>query len=89
MILHVYNDAKKGTLSAWSFPSRWVASMIGDRIELNEKYERFLPTKTDLPYINPYWHRDLLSTIAEADRKKHSQNVLKVFCVVFESRWCS
>ena len=51
MILHVRNDAKKGTLSAWSFPLRWVASIIGDRTELNEKHERFLPTKTDLQYI--------------------------------------
>jgi len=58
MIMHVHNDAKKGTLSAWSFPSRWVASLIGECLKLNKKHERFLPTKTDLQYINPYWHRD-------------------------------
>jgi len=68
-------------LSAWSFPSRWVASIIGDRIELNEKHEWFLPTKTDLQYINPYWHRDLLLTITEADRKTFAERFESIFAL--------
>ena len=66
-------------MSAWSFPSRWVASIIGDRIQLNEKHERFLPTKTDLRYINPYWHCNLLLTIADADRKTFAKRFESIF----------
>jgi len=50
-------------------------------IELNEKHERFLPTKTDLQYINPYWHRDLLLTTAEADRKTFAERFESIFAL--------
>jgi len=81
MIIQVYNDAKRGTLSAWSFPSRWVASVVGERLELNDKHVQFAPTKSDLQYINPYWHHELLMTIAEADRKTFSTRLSNIIAL--------
>ena len=34
LMIHVFMDAKRGTLSAWSFPARCVASLIADRQQL-------------------------------------------------------
>jgi hypothetical protein len=72
VMLQVYNDAKRGTLSAWSYPSRYVASLIGERLQLSEPHSNFTPSNTDLQYISPGTHRDLLLTIADVDRKKNS-----------------
>jgi hypothetical protein len=79
MVLQVYNDAKRGTLSAWSYPSRHVANLIGERIDLQAKHSTFIPQPGDLQYVNPGTHRDILTIIAETDRSilaSNFQNVL-------------
>lgn len=77
----MYNDAKRGTLSAWSFPSRYVASLIGDQLDLQEPHTTYTPSATDLQYVNPSTHREMLLTIADTDRKSFVsclQNILAV-----------
>jgi len=69
IMIKVYMDAKRGTLSAWSFPARYVASLMAERLDLNNPEIPFSPTDTDLQYVTPASHRDMLLTIAETDRK--------------------
>ena len=55
----------------WSsaFPARYVASLMAERLDLNNPEIPFSPTDTDLQYVTPASHRDMLLTIAETDRK--------------------
>ena len=43
VILDVYNDAKIGTLSAWSWPSRFQTQCFAEQINENPAYEGFEP----------------------------------------------
>lgn len=69
LMIQVYMDAKRGTLSAWSFPARYVASLMADRMQLNDAPQLFIPSDADLQYVSPQYHRELLLTIADTDRK--------------------
>ena len=61
-MLQVYNDAKKLTLSAYSWPSRIVAAqMASDFIFNNEQHN----ISFDLQYINPSCHRVLPQIIVD------------------------
>ena len=63
----MFNDAKRGTLSAWSFPSRHVAWQLGEQLDLTKEHNEC--STLDLSYVTPHNHRDLLLIIAETDRK--------------------
>ena len=52
----VYNDAKRGTLSAWSWPSREVASLLGRTVDLSQAWTPACPSNDKLQYINPEMH---------------------------------
>ena len=81
-ICTVYNDAKHGTLSAWSWPSREVAYLKGLAVDLNsENYKPFIPREGELQYINPSGHREFLESIVHADLgnlKKKLDNCLAI-----------
>jgi hypothetical protein len=70
LMVHIYNDAKRGTLSAWSFPSRQVAYLIVERLDLTSAHSSFSPTNEDLQYVTPHFHQKMLTTIARTDMKK-------------------
>lgn len=78
----VYNDAVRLTLSAYSWPSRFVAQELGrhfDFCKSDETEERV--KKINLQYIRPSMHSELLSCIVEADRdhiKTRIENAIAV-----------
>lgn len=64
----------------WSFPARHVASLMADRLKLNDPPETFAPTELDLQYVTPHCHREML-TIADTNRLsfgEHLQSALAV-----------
>ena len=66
LMLQAYNDAKKLTLSAYSWPSRLVAAQIASEfIFNNEQHE----VKLDLQYISLAYHRELLQVIVDSHRQ--------------------
>ena len=67
LMVSVYNDAKRLTLSEHSWPSRVVASQIGNNFIYNEKCST--SDKLDLQYVNPPSHRLFLSCIVSAHYK--------------------
>ena len=61
-IYTVYNDAKRGTLSAFSWPS------IGSEFDINTEFTNYEPN--DLRYVNPIGHREFLSAIISSEKGK-------------------
>ena len=61
----IYNDAKRGTLSAYSWPSRHAAYKISEKFKLNS-FKPVLPCEIDLRYINPVYYNELLSSIVDS-----------------------
>lgn len=65
----IYNDAKTGTLSAWSWPCRHLARSASASFAGNaETASEFAPSFADIQYLNPTMHRELLHSIAEVGR---------------------
>ena len=76
LMLQVYNDAKKLTLSAYSWLSRIVAALMASEfIFNNEQYNISL----DLQYINPLCHRELLQIIVDSHRKALANTIKESF----------
>jgi hypothetical protein len=67
LMLTVYNDAKRGTLSAWSWPSRHVANHIAQQFDATKEFEVATVTPDVVKYVTPTNHGDLLNTIVSAD----------------------
>lgn len=67
LIVNVFNDSKRGTLSAWSWPSREVVSLICSQLDPENPFQPYNPKEGDLQYINPGTHTDLLRHIVQAD----------------------
>lgn len=67
-ICTVFNDAKRGTLSAWSWPSREIAYMKGENFKLHGFSGKFEPTIENLQYLFPAHHADLLQCIVDTNK---------------------
>ncbi len=67
LILHVYNDAKCLTSSAFSWPSRVIAAKMVHEFDYNERFKQYSPSNFDLQYIRPPVVQELLRTIVSAD----------------------
>lgn len=62
-MITVFNDAKRITLSAWSWPSREVTSQLAANFKERGNAEATI----DLLYLNPSHHADLLNSIVRSD----------------------
>ena len=66
----VYNDSKRGTLSAWSWPSRRMARNAACIAEnLKGEFLPYTPSLGDAQYTNPVHHRECLSCIADCGKE--------------------
>ena len=61
----IYNDAKRGTLSAYSCPSRHAAYKISEKFQM-DSFRPFSPNEIDLRYINPVYYNELLTSIVDS-----------------------
>ena len=61
-MLDVYNDTQRGTLSAWSWPSRILTRLKAEKLKIDE-FVLFSPTSEQIQYHNPTQHREFLSCI--------------------------
>ena len=51
-MLEVSNDGQRGTLSAWSWPSRVLTRYMADEVKINS-FEQFIPTSNQIQNLNP------------------------------------
>eukprot|EP00795_Rhopilema_esculentum_P008999 gene8999-16642_t len=70
LIIHVYNDAKCFTSSAFSWPSRVVAAKLAHEFIYNQPFQPYTPSDFDLQYIRPPVVQELLRTIVSSDLPK-------------------
>ena len=65
----IFNDAKTGTISAWSWPSRHLARSASSAfLSSDAKTSEFCPQFEDIMYLNPHTHRELTNCIADVGR---------------------
>ncbi|KAL4104035.1 hypothetical protein QTP88_019348 [Uroleucon formosanum] len=63
----VFNDAKRGTISAWSWPSSEVAYLKRQKLDIQQNFSPLKPLVGELQYINPPGYREMLQHIVIAD----------------------
>jgi len=69
----VYNNARTGTLSAWSWPSKHLARSASAAFLSSDSttdFTPFTPSFSDIQYLNQYMHRELLHCIADVGRER-------------------
>lgn len=72
----VYNDAKRGTLSAFSWPSREIAFLKAAEYEAGHIPQIFQPKRNDLQYLSPDHHTDLLNCIVQVDKSAVKSKIM-------------
>eukprot|EP00794_Sanderia_malayensis_P013673 gene13673-15102_t len=80
-MITVFNDAKRGSLSAWSWPSREIAHQKAIKYMANGYTGNFEPAAGSFRYLHPAHHAELLDCIVETDRitmKDQFERVLSV-----------
>lgn len=66
LMLQVYADAKRLTVSAYSWPARYVASESGKGFDFNATDAPIVPENINLQYVNPAGHLNLMTTIVNS-----------------------
>jgi hypothetical protein len=83
----VFNDAKRGTLSAWSWPSREVSFMFGVEtasVITSQDVPNQLPISLQqchLQYLVPSMHAELLQCIVDADKTRVKNKLLNSMAI--------
>ena len=84
----VYNDCKRGTLSAWSWPSRCLTRFAAESCPSNigGAFIPFTPSVSQMQYCNPTHHRECLKHIADCGREELIQQLEEAIavCVKFD-----
>lgn len=77
LCIQVYNDAKHLNLTAWSWPSRFVAANASNVYDFNQtkQKETIIPSDLTLQYVNPPGHLELLSTIVKSHQKDFEKKI--------------
>ena len=77
LMMMVYNDANKLTLTGYSYPSRAVVHQMANVFSVLDSRE-FMPSDDlDLQYLSPNAHRDFLQCIVESSRKDVADDILQ------------
>lgn len=66
LMMQVYTDAKRLTLSAYSWPARYVATESGTVFDFNSSNTSIIPENINIQYVNPPGHLDLLTAIVKS-----------------------
>lgn len=63
----IFNDTKRGTLSAWSWPSREVVDLKRKKLDVSIEFKALEVHEGDLQYVTPTNYRDFSNCIVQAD----------------------
>lgn len=67
LLIQVYTDAKRLTLSAWNWPARYVASEASHAFSITNEGNTTIPPNVSLQYVNNKAHLELMTCIVESD----------------------
>jgi len=83
LMISVFNDAKSLSSSAYSWPSRVVASHIASQYNCNDPFVPHEPSSFDLQYISPTAHRELLHTIVQSHLPEFRRHISSSLALSF------
>jgi len=63
----IFNDAKRGTLRAWSWPSREVVNLKRKKLDVSIEFKELEIYEGDLQYVIPTSYRNFSNCIVQAD----------------------
>lgn len=66
-MVEIYNNAKRGSVAAFSWPSIHIAQSIGAEFKMNEEHKNYTPEPSSFQYLTPLQHADLMGYIVKAD----------------------
>lgn len=69
-MITVFNDAKRVTLSGWSWPSRQIASELAHRFEIYGDSTLNGSLNFNLDYLTPHYHAIFIDAIVQSDLEK-------------------
>lgn len=72
---NTFHDAKRLTLSAWSWPSWHVAAEAGQAFSFNSPNSCIISDNLNLNYVNPPAHLEIMSSIVESDKDEFSAKI--------------
>ena len=84
-MLTVFNDAKRGTLSAWSWPSREAAFQRGKQFLENGTIQEFSESPQDFRYLIPAGHGEMLDCIVKADASQTRNTLTNCLAISLEA----
>lgn len=67
LLIQIFTDAKRLTLSAWNWPIRYVASLASHAFSIQNENHETIPKNLSLQYINNKAHLRFMSCIVESD----------------------
>lgn len=67
LLIQIYTDAKRLTLSAWNWPIRYVAAEASHAFSIDNDDRNTIPTNLGLQYINPRAHLEFMTCIVESN----------------------
>lgn len=74
LLLQVFCDAKKLTLSAHSWPSRYVAAKTGQKFDFNTSTST-IPDTIKIQYVQPHSHLNLLDVITRSYQTEFKEKI--------------
>lgn len=76
LLIQVYIDAKKLVLSAYSWPSRYIANEAGFDFKFNSNSNpSIIPPNINMQYVNLPAHLDFLTVISNSDHKNFKKKI--------------
>lgn len=67
LLIQIFTDAKRLTLTAWNWPARYVASVASNAFSIENENATIIPSNVNRQYVNPKSHLALMSCIVESD----------------------
>lgn len=76
LMIEIYNKAKCGSISAWSWPSTHIAHLMASEFKMIASAAEFVPLDSELKYVTPMQHSDLMSYIVKSDLPRLKEKIL-------------
>lgn len=67
LLIQIFTDAKRLTLSAWNWPARYVTAEASNVFSVKNENRSVIPNGLSLQYVTPKTHLELMSCIMESD----------------------
>ena len=67
-MIEIYNNAKRGTMSAFSWPSTHLSHRMGNQFHMQSPHTDFNPPDSDFSYLTPTQHCDLMRYIVNSHK---------------------